>query len=166
MDQPAALASSPCRRLVPQVRVLWEARGLPPLSDAQLESLIRLARERASTLPEIMDAVRFFYAPPTHPLSEALSAKLHSPVLALLPTFLSELDQVSEDTEPILETTLKGWARTHSLPLGKVLLTLRLLLTGEESGPSLYAILALLGAAEVRRRLQIALPVYGVSQRL
>ncbi len=152
--------------LVPQVRVLWEARELPPISDTQLEALIQLARERASTLPEIVEAVRFFYAPPTHPLPETLSAKLHSPVLALLPTFLLELEQVSEHTEPIVETTLKGWARTHSLPLGKVLLTLRLLLTGEESGPSLYAILVLLGAAEVRRRLQIALPVYGVSQRL
>lgn len=152
--------------LLPAVRALWEARALPAVSDAQLEALIQLARERASTLPEIIEAVRFFYEVPTHPLSEPLAAKLYPAVLEKLPTFLGELEQLSDFTEAALETLLKGWARMHNLPVGKVLLTLRLLLTGEEAGPSLYAILKILGAAAVRERLQIALPAYGVSQRL
>ncbi|RMF48756.1 MAG: glutamate--tRNA ligase, partial [Bacteroidetes bacterium] len=147
------LRRKPLADLLPLVRQVWEERQLPPVDDTTLGRLIELARERATLLPELVEAVRFYYEAPKLPLPEPLAQKLHPAVLEQLPTLLEALERLPAWETSHLETTLKTWAKTAGLSLGKVLLTLRILLTGEEAGPALYAILALLGPDRTRERL-------------
>lgn len=158
------LRRAPIERLLPRVEQLWRERGLPPVSQLVLARLIELARERASLLPELIEAVRFFYERPALPLKEPLAEKLHGGVIALLPEIEALFQGISSWEAPLLEAKLKEWVKARGLPMGKVLLTLRLILTGEEAGPSLYAIMELLGAREVSQRIQRFQEVYGVPR--
>lgn len=159
------------RRLSPYelarlVRPLWEARKLPPVSEQELSQLMELARERAALLPELIEAVRFFYEAPAFPFPEEKADRLNPHLIELLPEWLSGFGTVAPWDAPTIEAYLKSSAKAAGIPLGKVLLTLRLALTGEEAGPSLYAIMALLGKEGVAKRLQQFLSIYGVSKRL
>ncbi|MCX7605647.1 MAG: glutamate--tRNA ligase [Bacteroidia bacterium] len=156
----------PVERLLPLVRQLWEERALPSISDDKLSQLIDLARERATLLPEILEAVRFFYMRPSLPLPEALEAKLNPILIEKLPDFLAEIRQLSVWESAALEGWLKEWAKSQGMGVGKLLPTIRLVSTGQEAGPSLYAIWAVLGKEEVERRLEAFISVYGVSRRV
>lgn len=148
------LRGKPLNELLPLVRQIWEQRQLPPVDNATLGQLMELARERATLLPEIVDAVRFYYEEPKYPLPEPLTQKLNPAVLAQLPSLLQTLESLPAWEAPQIEEALKTWAKTAGLGLGKVLLTLRLLLTGEEAGPALYTLLSLLGPDRTRKRLR------------
>jgi glutamyl-tRNA synthetase len=65
-----------------------------------------------------------------------------------------------------IEAALKAWAKSMKLPIGKVLITLRVALTGEEAGPALYAVLAVLGQQEVLGRWKQFMEAYVVSGRV
>ncbi|MCX7652127.1 MAG: glutamate--tRNA ligase [Bacteroidia bacterium] len=158
------LRALPMEALLPLIRPLWEARQLPPVSDEQLTALIDIARERASLLPEIIEAVRFFYELPTLPLSPEKEAKINSSFAEAFPAWIAEFRSLSSWEAHDLEGFIKARAKAAGLPLGKVLPTLRLALTGEDAGPSLYAIMAVLGKAEVLSRLERFMSVYGVQR--
>lgn len=155
----------PAAQLAPLVAKAWRAQTTHPLPPPQtLNALIELAKERAQLVPELVAVMRFYYQRPTFPLAEPLQAKIAPEVLGQA-FALSELwPSVAPWTSAALEEAIKNWAKAHKLPLGKVLLTLRLALTGEEAGPALYKILELLGQAEVLARWSAFLEVYGVRR--
>ena len=149
--------------LLPLVRPLWEARaGTPAPSDSILKPLIELARERAQTLPEIVDVVAFYYRRPLFPLSKALESKLSEAVLAQAESLPELFQRISSWRRDEIEAALKAWAKSLKVPLGQVLLTVRLAVTGEDAGPALYAVLEILGRDEVQNRWQLFLEAYGV----
>ncbi len=149
--------------LLPLVRPLWEARaGTPAPSDPILKALIELARERAQTLPEIVDVVAFYYRRPLFPLSKALESKLSEAVLAQAESLPELFQRISSWRRDEIEAALKAWAKSLKVPLGQVLLTVRLAVTGEDAGPALYAVLEILGRDEVQNRWQLFLEAYGV----
>lgn len=160
------LRAVPTARLVELIRPLWEAQGLPPVSDEKLSMLMELAKERAALLPELIESVRFYYEAPTFPLSPEREAKLNPALVENLLEWIVALKELQSWTVENIETLVKHQAKSMGLPLGKVLPTLRLALTGEESGPSLYHIIHVLGQAEVVKRLERFLEVYGVRPRV
>lgn len=160
------LRALPKEKLLSLVRPLWEARHLPPISDEQLSQLIDLARERAALLPEIIDVVRFFYEEPTFPLPAERETRLNPTLIERLPQWLAALSEMQSWDQSGIESFIKAHAKEADLPLGKVLPTLRLALTGEDSGPSLYAIMEVLGQKTVVGRLERFLAVYGMRQQV
>lgn len=160
------LRALPKEKLLSLVRPLWETRHLPPISDKQLSQLIDLARERAALLPEIIDVVRFFYEEPTFPLPAERETRLNLTLIERLPQWLAALSEMQSWDQSGIESFIKARAKEADLPLGKVLPTLRLALTGEDSGPSLYAIMEVLGQKTVVRRLERFLAVYGMRQQV
>ena len=153
--------------LLPLVRPLWEAQtGTPPPSDATLKALIELAQERAQTLPDIIDVVAFYNRRPSFPLPPSLEAKLSSEMIAHAAEVESIFQSISVWQKEEIEAALKAWAKSMKLPIGKVLITLRVALTGEEAGPALYAVLAVLGQQEVLGRWKQFMESYVVSGRV
>jgi glutamyl-tRNA synthetase len=73
-------------------------------------------------------------------------------------TAFDDLHQLLRDTESFttesLQTTVKGFINDHGYKFGNILPILRLGLTGTTKGPDIFATMALLGRAEVDRRLQ------------
>ncbi|MEN2993419.1 MAG: glutamate--tRNA ligase [Bacteroidia bacterium] len=156
----------PVERLAQAVQPFWAQKGLPPVPPERFQKLVELARERAAVLPEVIEAVRFFYTPPALPLPSTLAERLNPTVLEALPELLASLSTLTPWLASTLEEGIKAWTKRLGLPLGKVLPTLRLILTGEEAGPSLYQILEVLGPSESRQRLERFLEVHGVPKRV
>ena len=153
--------------LLPLTRPLWEAKvGTPPPPDSTLIALIELARERAQILPEIIDVVAFYYRRPSFPLPASYEEKLAKEVLMQADQIAGLFQSISPWQKEVIETALKGWVKALKLPMGKVLLTLRIALTGEEAGPALYAILEVLGQQEVKERWKLFSEAYVLSGRV
>jgi len=152
--------------LLPMVRSLWEEKVGTPPPDKTLGVLIELARERAQLIPEILEVVAFYYRRPSFPLPSTLEAKIASEVLE----HASEVHALFQSTSPwekeTIEAALKNWAKSLKLPIGKVLLTLRIALTGEEAGPAIYGILEVLGREEVISRWKLFEERYVLSGRV
>ncbi|MCX8112324.1 MAG: glutamate--tRNA ligase [Bacteroidia bacterium] len=160
------LRALPLRRLAELIRPLWESRRLPPVPENSLMALIELARERATLLPEIIEAVRFYYEPPTFPLPDQQGAKLNLALVEELPEWIGELVELEPWTAEDVERFIRRKAEARGLPIGKVLPTLRLALTGDVSGPSLYKIMEVLGRGETITRLERFLAAYGVQRQV
>jgi glutamyl-tRNA synthetase len=152
--------------LLPMVRSLWEEKiGTPP-PDKTLGVLIELARERAQLIPEILEVVAFYYRRPSFPLPSTLEAKIASEVLEHASEVHALFQNISPWEKEAIETALKNWAKSLKLPIGKVLLTLRIALTGEDAGPAIYGILEVLGREEVISRWKLFEERYVLSGRM
>ncbi len=152
--------------LLPMVRSLWEEKiGTPP-PDKTLGVLIELARERAQLIPEILEVVAFYYRRPSFPLPSTLEAKIASEVLEHASEVHALFQNISPWEKETIETALKNWAKSLKLPMGKVLLTLRIALTGEDAGPAIYGILEVLGREEVISRWKLFEERYVLSGRV
>ncbi len=153
--------------LLPLVRPLWEARTeTPPPPDDTLKALIELARERAQILPEVIDTVAFYSRRPGFPLPPSLEAKLSSEVMAHAAEIERLFQGIATWRKEEMEAALKAWAKSLKLSMGKVLITLRVALTGEEAGPAIYEVLAILGQQEVLSRWKQFMEAYVVSGRV
>lgn len=152
--------------LLPMVRSLWEEKiGTPP-PDKTLGVLIELARERAQLIPEILEVVAFYYRRPSFPLPPTLEAKIASEVLEHAAEVHALFQNISPWEKETIETALKNWAKSLKLPIGKVLLTLRIALTGEDAGPAIYRILEVLGQEEVTSRWKLFEETHVLSGRV
>jgi glutamyl-tRNA synthetase len=152
--------------LFPMVRSLWEEKVGTPPPDKTLGVLIDLARERAQLIPEILEVVAFYYRRPFFPLPSTLEAKLASEVLEHAAEVHALFQNISPWEKETIETALKNWAKSLKLLIGKVLLTLRIALTGEEAGPAIYGILEVLGREEVISRWKLFEERYVLSGRV
>ncbi len=152
--------------LLPMVRSLWEEKiGTPP-PDKTLGVLIELARERAQLIPEILEVAAFYYRRPSFPLPPTLEAKIASEVLEHAAEVHALFQNISPWEKETIEIALKNWAKSLKLPIGKVLLTLRIALTGEDAGPAIYGILEVLGQEEVILRWKLFEERYVLSGRV
>jgi glutamyl-tRNA synthetase len=152
--------------LLPIVRSLWEEKVGAPPPDKTLGVLIELARERAQLIPEILEVVAFYYRRPSFPLPSTLEAKIASEVLEHAAKVHALFQNISPWEKETIETALKNWAKSLKLPIGKVLLTLRIALTGEDAGPAIYGILEVLGREEVISRWKLFEERYVLSGRV
>jgi len=152
--------------LLPMVRSLWEEKVGTPPPDKTLTVLIELARERAQLIPEILEVVAFYHRRPSFPLPPTLEAKIASEVLEHAAEVHALFQNISPWEKETIETALKNWAKSLKLPIGKVLLTLRIALTGEDAGPAIYGILEVLGREEVISRWKLFEETYVLSGRV
>jgi glutamyl-tRNA synthetase len=152
--------------LLPMVRSLWEEKVGTPPPDKTLGVLIELARERAQLIPEILEVVAFYYRRPSFPLPSTLEAKIASEVLEHAAEVHALFQNISPWEKETIETALKNWAKSLKLPIGKVLLTLRIALTGEDAGPAIYGILEVLGREEAISRWKLFEERYVLSGRV
>ncbi|MCS6790794.1 MAG: glutamate--tRNA ligase [Bacteroidia bacterium] len=152
------------RVLLPLIEPFWRDRSLPPADDLTKEKMVQLARERAATLPEVVEVIVSFYLRPALPLHDKGIEKLQPPVVENLPAWIEQLPSAWEKSA--LEQWAKSFAKALGMGIGKVLPSLRLILTGQEAGPSLYEIMEVLGQQEVNARLEGFLAVHGVRKRV
>jgi glutamyl-tRNA synthetase len=120
--------------------------------------VLTLEPERFKKLGDFVLQYAFFlpdlYAPPS---PEALAKQMGSAeaAAAMLRTYLEQYDFA--DGHEQWEAKIRQQAEGAGVKAGKLFMTLRLALTGAERTPPLYEVTQILGADEVRRRLQLTL---------
>jgi len=138
-------------RIAADVTKRLALRGVSTAGGADVEGVVALYRERASTLNELADAVEYFYQR-IHPTAEVLEKHLTSdirPVLLELSAQLAESAWTTEAIHHLIEQAVVS----NGLKFPKVAMPLRVMVTGGAQSPSVDAVMALLGKEETLKRM-------------
>ncbi|MGB1375339.1 MAG: glutamate--tRNA ligase family protein, partial [Rhodothermales bacterium] len=137
-------------RLLPQARAAFGCED-----EAYLEQAIDMMKERMTMAADVLDASYLFKAPESYD-EKAVSKRWKansSEVLSAFAVVLSELDVWSEQE---LEVSLKAFIDAQGVGMGALMFPLRMALSGVGGGPSLYALMALIGREETLSRIKRA----------
>lgn len=116
-------------------------------------NVINIMKDRAVLLPDFVTLTEFFFIAPTS-YDQATHAKCWNEDTK---TYLTELKARYEKLEPFTaqttEASLRSYATELNISAGKLLLPLRLAVTGSGQGPSLFHAIEILGKQETQKRI-------------
>jgi glutamyl-tRNA synthetase len=131
------------------------ARGLTVSeTDPRLQAATELVMPRATRLPDVAEAVDYFFrdAPV---LDQAAVDKLLTPERAgLLEALASQIEGIEPFDRTTLDRELKAWTETQGLALQDVAQPARVALTGRKASPGLFEVLEVLGRDASLKRLR------------
>jgi glutamyl-tRNA synthetase len=132
-----------------------EKAGLDPASGPPPADVAALLRDRASTLIEMVEAARYFYAP-VQPDAALIAQHVND---ANRPALREILDAMGSHawTREAIASLLKATAAKHGLKPPQVMMALRVLVAGTPQTPAIDAVLALLGRDTARDRIAAGL---------
>ncbi|CAN0621844.1 Glutamate--tRNA ligase [Burkholderia multivorans] len=120
-----------------------------------LEGVMGLMKDRASTIKEIADGAAMFYRVPT-PDAEALAQHVTDAVRPALAELVAALKTIEWNKESIA-AALKAALSAHKLKMPQLAMPVRLLVAGTTHTPSIDAVLMLFGRDVVVSRIESAL---------
>jgi glutamyl-tRNA synthetase len=116
-----------------------------------LSGAIMLYRDRAKTLNEIRENIKFFFDMPKVPLG-LIEKYLNKESLELIDKFIDELNRCSwSDAE--VNDQLKAFVKKEGIKFPAIAMPLRVILAGTDHTPSVGSIMSILGKNEVNKRL-------------
>jgi len=144
--------------LKPRVEALLLEKDFEIPSDEFLNTVIELLHERVSKVDEFVSMGAFFFEAPDEYDEKALKKwKDDSPVI--LKAYRDKIAQLSEDEfEAVtLKDKIKETIEEHEVGFGKLMMPLRVAVSGQGFGPDLTPALELIGKEEVLKRIDTAL---------
>lgn len=123
---------------------------------------VALVKERAQTLLELFDQLRYFFAAPTAYDEKTVAKRWKAESASQMRELMELLTPLAEDLPAEdTEDRVKAWIEERGYGLGAVMNCFRLALVGAAKGPHLFDITALLGREETLRRLARIIEVLG-----
>ncbi len=129
--------------------------GLDPAAGPNPAAVAALLKDRASTLVEMANAARYFYATvaPNPDLIRQHISGASRPALIEIAEAMGTLTWTREAIAALLKST----AAKHGLKAPQVMMALRVLVAGASQTPAIDAVLALLGPETARKRIAAGL---------
>ncbi len=134
-------------RLAALVEPELRRRGAQPGAGPDLQKVVALLKERASTLLQLADEAMLFYA-----YEKPAPQPLDAPVRAALRTLKARLASATWERRE-LGNVIKEVVKGSGLKMPQVAMPLRWMVTGRSQTPSIDAVLELLGRETVLERL-------------
>jgi len=142
---------APADRLGAMLDTFLRKEGIDPANGPAPAAVADIYRERATTLVEMANAARYFYAAPAIP--DALRAQhLTDTSRALLAALRPRLAGIEWDRETLMPA-LKAFAAEHVVKLPQLMMPLRVALSGGTTTPSLDAVMTVLGRERTLARI-------------
>ncbi|TNF44231.1 MAG: glutamate--tRNA ligase, partial [Cytophagales bacterium] len=121
-------------------------------------AIVALVRDRVTFPGELWKESRFVMVAPTEFDQDVAAKKWNSDAVKVLTSYAEALDGFSETFDAIsAKSLLESTAEAEGIKLGKVMQAVRLAVTGLGGGPDLMEVFAILGPAEVAKRVRFAL---------
>ncbi|MBV9066686.1 MAG: glutamate--tRNA ligase [Methylobacteriaceae bacterium] len=120
---------------------------------AQVLAAMGGLKERARTLVELVDGMKFLFAERPLGLDEKAQTVLAQGGAALLASLLPKLAGLTEWTPAAAEAVVRDFAEKTGAKLGQVAQPLRAALTGRLTSPGIFDVLAVLGREESLARI-------------
>lgn len=111
-------------------------------------------KERAKTLVDLMDNARFLVDDRPLTLEDKAAALLDGDGRRVIAGLFEQLAAIDDWSIETLEASVRTFAETHDLKLGKAAQPLRAALTGRTTSPGIFDVLAVLGRDESLARLR------------
>lgn len=120
-------------------------RDIDPATGPELTEVVKTQQERAKTLVEMADNIKFFYQDVNEYDEKAAKKNLNDKSLPLLEEMLQRLSAQEGWEEEKLHDEIKACAEANELGMGKVAQPIRVAISGNTVSPSLGITLFLLG---------------------
>lgn len=143
--------------ILPQFRQFLNEAGLTAPSDAYLLKVIELMKERVSNVTDLLPLGRYFFEAPSEFDEKTVAKAWKSDAIELVTLYRDAIGATSEFTATNLKAILSEMVESRGLGFGKLMLPVRLAVTGMGFGPDLFETLELLGKEEIIKRLNVAL---------
>jgi glutamyl-tRNA synthetase len=146
------------KKLAARVKEISTDEAIGHADDDFLAKTIDLLKERVSKVDELMDMGDFFFNDPGEYDEKALKKwKADSP--DLVRQYLQAVEPLSDDDfeAGTLKTKLEEVINKNDVGFGKLMMPLRIAVTGQGFGPDLFTSMELIGKNSVLKRLNTAL---------
>jgi glutamyl-tRNA synthetase len=147
----------PAASYLPQVKTIFQEKGLSIQDDVYLEKIINLVKDRCTLLPDFWEHSAFFFRAPKDVDFTPILAKWNPAKKDFFTEFTRSLLSVSDWKAASLEALFKQMAEQASMKPGELQLPLRLMLVGGKFGPPVFEIAEVLGKEETVSRIENAL---------
>ena len=123
-----------------------------------VEGVVELIRERATFVAEFWDIAHHLFLAPQEFVQKDAEKFWKAEHLDACHDVVRHITEAYKGAmnAPVLEEELESYIKGHEYPMGKVMNTLRLALTGSASGLGIAAILSFIGRKEFARRWETA----------
>jgi len=114
-------------------------------------------KDRVTFEWELLAKAKFYFEIPTVYDNELVSKKWTAEAVKVLSAFASEIKSVDNATEEEFKSILMNVLDKQDVKMGKVMPALRLVITGETTGPDLMGMIKVLGGSQVSVRIRNAI---------
>mgnify|MGYP001436236574 CR=1 FL=1 len=121
------------------------------LTSKRLNGALMLYRDRAKTLNEIRESIKFFFDMPKIPVS-LIEKYLNKESIELIDKFIGSLNEHLWTDEEVNDH-LKAFVKKEGIKFPAIAMPLRVILAGTDHTPSVGSIISILGKNEVTERL-------------
>ncbi len=141
-------------RLMPDVKKIFEDKGVSINDEARLGKIIELIKERCPLLTDFWEQGNFFFNAPSQIDTASIVSKWNDHKTQFFAELIRSylLSNTWEATE--LESTFKEIAAASQLKPGELMLPLRIMLVGGKFGPGVFEIASLIGKEETVKRIE------------
>ena len=146
------LKVAPDSRVVGLVKPFLQADGIDTDATPPVADVVRLLKERVSTLEELADAAVYFYRP-LEPSAELEQQHLTAAIMPALKE-LAACFATIEWNKDAIHSALKATASAAGVKMGQLAMPLRIIVTGQSQTPSIDAVLELIGRDETLKRIR------------
>ncbi len=126
-----------------------------------LAKAIRSLQERAKTLIELANSLRYYIAEEVEYQEKAKEKFLNEKSLLLLKDLKDEISSLSDFSHQELERVFKSVVESHGVKLGALAQPVRVAMTGSTESPGIYEVLEVLGKEKTLKRLEKAISTIG-----
>ncbi|MSU89920.1 glutamate--tRNA ligase [Rhodobacteraceae bacterium 2CG4] len=141
--------------MVAEIRAFAASQQVPAPDETQVQQLRAAGaglRDRAKTLPELLEMAHFILGSRPFEPDEKAAAQLDTVSRGMLHRLTERLRNASWE-QHILEAEIRDFADQEGLKLGKVAQPLRAALTGRAVSPSVFDVMGVIGKEETLARL-------------
>ncbi len=164
LNQQYIIASEP-EKLVELVRPFLIRENIIPedqeLDMVWLAKAIKSLQERAKTLIELANSLRYYIAEEVEYQEKAKEKFLDEKSLLLLKDLRDEISSLSDFSHQELERVFKSIVEKHGVKLGALAQPVRVAMTGSTESPGIYEVLEVLGQEKTLKRLEKAISEIG-----
>jgi len=146
------------KKLAARVKEISTNDAIQKADDRFLAKAIDLLKERVSKVDELMEMGDFFFNDPEEYNKKALK-KWKSDSPGLVKEYLKAIESLNEDEfeAGTLKSKLEDVVNKNDVGFGKLMMPLRIAVTGQGFGPDLFTSMELMGKKAVLRRINRAL---------
>ncbi|MCS7076517.1 MAG: glutamate--tRNA ligase [Bacteroidia bacterium] len=151
------IRSTDTQKLLPLVKNALSQRNVTGFSDEYISRVIDLMKDRVVTIPDFYGLATYFYQE-FDQYDEAMKQKqANAENIQHWQALLPQLKNLNIWDATTIDRIIHDYAEINKVKIGKILPTLRLMITGVSFGPSVPEIMALIGKEKSIQRIEKAL---------
>ena len=148
------IKKSDVKRLKPDVKKIFEEKGIIIDDENKLEKIIELVKERCTLLTDFWQQGSFFFMAPSEIDTAALEPKWDEHKKQFFVELIRAYSLLTTWEVGDLERTFKELAAASKLKSGDLMFIFRIMLVGGKFGPGVFEISSLLGKEETIKRVE------------